>query len=143
MNKKTYITNSREETVSLGKRFAEELKKGDFLAFYGNLGSGKTTFIQGLAQGLGVKRRVISPTFIIQRRYSLKNGNFYHMDLYRTGSINDLLGIGIDEILGLEDNIIALEWAEKMEGLLPKKRIEFHFKYLDEDKRRIVITEYE
>jgi tRNA threonylcarbamoyladenosine biosynthesis protein TsaE len=57
-----YITNSFEETQNLGERFAKKLKGGDFVAFYGDLGSGKTTFIQGLAKGLGVKRRIISPT---------------------------------------------------------------------------------
>lgn len=163
MNNKTYITNSKGETKSLGEQLAKELKPGDFLAFYGNLGSGKTTFIQGLAKGLGIKRRIISPTFIIIRTYKLQiktpaftkasagkqkakvktaNQNskfFYHIDLYRTESRDDLLGLGIDEIIKDKNNIIALEWAEKMGDMLPKKRIELHFKYVDENKREITI----
>ena len=63
------------------------------MAFYGNLGSGKTTFIQGLALGLNIKRRIISPTFIIVRHYKLEKGNFYHTDLYRTQNVNDLFSV--------------------------------------------------
>ncbi|MCL5970890.1 MAG: tRNA (adenosine(37)-N6)-threonylcarbamoyltransferase complex ATPase subunit type 1 TsaE [Patescibacteria group bacterium] len=134
-----YTTNRSEETKLLGEKFAKKLKTGDFLAFYGNLGSGKTTFIQGLAKGLGIKRRIISPTFIIVRHYKLEKGNFYHVDLYRAQTKNDLLSVGLGEVIEDENNIVALEWAEKMKELLPKKRIELHFKYMDENKREIII----
>lgn len=143
MDNKTYITNSGEETKSLGEKLAKELKPGDFLAFYGNLGSGKTTFIQGLAKGLGIKRRIISPTFIIVRHYKLNKGNFYHIDLYRTETKNDLLSVGLDEVIEDRNNIIALEWAEKLGDLLPQKRYEIDCKYIDEYKREIKITKYE
>lgn len=142
-NKEFYITNGSEETKSLGEKLAKKLKPGDFLAFYGNLGSGKTTFIQGLAKGLGIKRRIISPTFIIVRHFSFKKGNFYHIDLYRTETKNDLLSVGLDEIIEDKNNIIALEWAEKMNDFLPEKRYEIHCNYLDEDKREIKISKYE
>ena len=138
-----YVTNSGKKTQKLGEHFAQSLRLGDFVAFYGDLGSGKTTFIQGLAKGLGIKRRIISPTFIIVRHYKIKNGNFYHIDLYRTESKHDLLGIGLDQIIEDKNNIIALEWAEKMGEMLPKKRIEIRFKYLDDNKRRITIKKYE
>ena len=134
-----YITNSFEETQSLGEHFAQKLKAGDFVAFYGNLGSGKTTFIQGLAKGLGIKRRIISPTFIIMRTYDLRPKIFYHVDLYRTGSKQDLLGIGLDQIVEDKNSIVALEWAEKMGEMLPEKRIDVNCEYLGEDKRRITI----
>jgi tRNA threonylcarbamoyladenosine biosynthesis protein TsaE len=122
-----YITNSSEETQKLGADFSQTLKGGDFLAFYGELGSGKTTFIQGLAKGLGITRRIISPTFIIVRHYKIKSGNFYHIDLYRTESESDLLGLGIDE----------------MGELLPRKRIDLHFEYLGDNKRKINVKRYE
>jgi len=109
-----YITNSSEETQELGQSLAQGLKGGDFIAFYGNLGSGKTTFIQGLSKGLGIERRIISPTFIIVRHYKIKQGNFYHVDLYRTETQNDLLSVGLDQIIKEDNNIVALEWAEKM-----------------------------
>ena len=138
-----YITNSGEETQKLGERFAESLSLGDFVAFYGNLGSGKTTFIQGLAKGLGITRRIISPTFIIARHYELKNGNFYHIDLYRTESKHDLLSIGLNQIIEDKTNIVALEWAEKIGEMLPNKRVDINFEYLGENKRRIIIKRYE
>jgi tRNA threonylcarbamoyladenosine biosynthesis protein TsaE len=138
-----YITNSSEETKELGKRFAERLKMGDFVALYGDLGSGKTTFIQGLAKGLGIARRIISPTFIIARHYAINNGSFYHVDLYRTESKHDLLGVGLDQIIEDKTNIVALEWAEKMREMLPEKRMDIRFQYLDNNKRQISIRKYD
>jgi tRNA threonylcarbamoyladenosine biosynthesis protein TsaE len=150
MSKKIIITNSKEETVTLAERFAQTLKSGDFLAFYGDLGSGKTTFIQGLAKGLGIQRRIISPTFIIVRHYVLepktenvKPKNFYHIDLYRTESRHDLLSVGLDEIIQDKNNIVALEWAEKMGEMLPKRRIDVHMEYLGDNRRKISIRKYE
>jgi len=138
-----HITNSSKETQKLGESFSQKLSSGDFIAFYGDLGSGKTTFIQGLARGLGITRRIISPTFIIARHYEIKNGSFYHVDLYRTGSKHDLLGIGLDQIAEDKSNIVALEWAEKMEDMLPKQRIDINFEYLEDNKRKIIIKRYE
>jgi tRNA threonylcarbamoyladenosine biosynthesis protein TsaE len=142
-NKDIYLTKHSEETRKLGIDFAKKIKYGDFLAFYGNLGSGKTTFIQGLAEGLGIKRRIISPTFIILRHYKLDRGSFYHVDLYRTNSKHDLLGLGMDEIIEDKNNIIAVEWSDKLNDFLPKKRIELHFKYIEENEREIIIKKYE
>ena len=138
-----YLTNSGKETQELGERFATTLKPGNFVAFYGDLGSGKTTFIQGLAKGLGIMRRIISPTFIISRRYSINNGSFYHIDLYRTESKHDLLEIGLDQIIEDKNNIVALEWGEKMGEMSPSKRVDIHFEYLGDNKRKIVIKRYE
>jgi tRNA threonylcarbamoyladenosine biosynthesis protein TsaE len=143
MSEEIIITNSKEETTVLAEHFAKTLKGGDFLAFYGDLGAGKTTFIQGLAKGLGIKKRIISPTFIIMRHYALKLKNFYHVDLYRTQSRNDLLGIGLDQIIQDENNIVALEWAEKMGNLMPKRRIDISLEYLGEDQRKIIIKKHE
>ncbi len=143
MIKEIIISNSKEETAIFAENFSKTLKCGNFLAFYGDLGSGKTTFIQGLAKGLGIQRRIISPTFIIVRHYKLNEGNFYHVDLYRTESKHDLLSVGLDEIIQDPNNIVALEWAEKMGEMLPKERIDIHMEYLGENKRRITIKRYE
>jgi tRNA threonylcarbamoyladenosine biosynthesis protein TsaE len=143
MSEEIIITNSKEETAGLAEKFAKTLKGGIFLAFYGDLGAGKTTFIQGLAKGLGIEKRIISPTFIIMRHYKIDRGNFYHVDLYRTQSKHDLLGIGLDEILQDENNIVALEWSEKIGELMPKKRIEIKLKYLNDNQREIRIQKYE
>ena len=138
----TYITESSEETKLLAEKLTQQLNPGDFVAFYGNLGSGKTTFIQGLAKGLGIQRRITSPTFIILRHYKIEKGLFYHIDLYRIETLKDLLGLGINEVLEDRTNIIAVEWAEKMGKLLPKKRLDINFEYIDENKREIKITEH-
>lgn len=143
MNNQNYITNSSEEAKALAKKFAKSITGRKFLAFYGNLGGGKTTFVQGLAKGLGINRRIISPTFIILRKYKMKKGNFYHIDLYRIDRLDQLESIGLDEIMNEENSVIVVEWAEKMTHLLPSKRIEIHFKFVDENKREISIKNYE
>lgn len=134
------ITNCFEETQKLGEKIGSDLKKGTILALFGELGSGKTTFVQGLAKGLGIKRRIISPTFIIIRKYQISN--FYHIDLYRIEE-EDIGELGLIEILKDKSSIIAIEWAEKLGKLLPKKRIEIHFEYLGENKREIKVEKYE
>ena len=142
---KVFITNSSKETKKLGKNFAKVLGKGDVVCLYGDLGSGKTTFVQGLAQGLGIKNRIISPTFIIVRNYRIKNYesrimNFYHIDLYRVESGRDLEGLGIEEILNDSQNVVVIEWAEKLESLIPKKRTDIKFYYEKNDTRRVAFS---
>ncbi len=155
-DEKVFITNNSEETQNLGKEFASKLKGGEIIALYGNLGSGKTTFVQGLAMGLEIKRRIISPTFIIIRSYEIKlkaqkakvktttqnSKFFYHIDLYRVETPDDIKGLGMDEIIGNSNNIIVVEWAEKMKDFLPKKRIDIYFEYLDENKRKITMRHF-
>lgn len=142
------ITHNLEETKSLGENFAKQIKNGAIIALYGQLGSGKTTFTQGFAKGLGIKKRIISPSFVIVRTYKIKNKpqeigdkNFYHIDLYRTESKKDIDGLGIEEILTDSENIVVIEWAEKLENLLPKKRIDINFIYIEHSKRKIIISQ--
>lgn len=147
MFKKVFITKNSLETQKLGKKFAEKLTAG-VIALYGDLGCGKTTFVQGLAKGFGIKK-IISPTFIIVRTYKLKlnpstcSGQnlklFYHIDLYRIESKKDIQGLGIEEIMNDPKNIVVIEWAERMKNLLPKERTDIEFEYIDEDKRKIII----
>jgi tRNA threonylcarbamoyladenosine biosynthesis protein TsaE len=140
---KTITTTSFEETQQLGRDLAKTLKGGEVLALHGDLGSGKTTFMQGLAEGLGVKRRIISPTFIIMRTYDTASEhskdikNLYHVDLYRIESERDVEGLGLLELLGERENIVAIEWPDKIENLLPENRIDIYFEYLEDDNRSI------
>ncbi|MBI3984809.1 MAG: tRNA (adenosine(37)-N6)-threonylcarbamoyltransferase complex ATPase subunit type 1 TsaE [Candidatus Levybacteria bacterium] len=143
MYSKIITTQSLKETQNVAFDFAKTIKSGDILCFYGQLGSGKTSFIQGLAKGLGIARRIISPTFIIARHYDFNDLNFYHIDLYRTKTREDLLGIGIDEILSDDKNIVAIEWAEKLLDLLPLKRIDLRFEYVDDNTRKITMESHE
>ena len=132
---KVFITNSSKETKRLGRDFAKVLEKGDVLYLYGDLGSGKTTFVQGLAEGLGVKQRIISPTFIIVRSYKLEVISFYHIDLYRINNEKDIKGLGLEEIINDFSNIVAIEWAEKLKSLTPSKRIDIKFSYRKEARK--------
>lgn len=149
---KIFVTKNFEETQNLGREFAtrkllvQRISLLNTVALYGDLGSGKTTFVQGLAEGLRITRRIISPTFVIIRTYKIKikdKGsmikNFYHIDLYRIMSHKNIDMLGLEEIIKDPQNIVAIEWAEKMGRLLPEKRWEIRFEYLEEDKRRITI----
>lgn len=147
---KTILTNNFEETQKVGEEFASLLSGGDILCLRGDLGAGKTTFMQGLAKGLGIKQRIISPTFIIVRTYEVTGKgkvsavkNLYHIDLYRTESLADMESVGLSEILAQKNAIIAVEWAEKLSSLLPEKRWELDFQWLSENERKIEIKHYE
>lgn len=141
-SEKIFITNNSGETQKLGEKLARShlaRLKCTLIALYGDLGSGKTTFVQGLAKGLGIKRRIISPTFIIVRSYKLGVRSFFHIDLYRIADEKDIEGLGLEEIMEDPQNIVAIEWAEKMGRFLPRKRIDIRFVYLSERKRRITV----
>jgi len=138
-----FTTNNFKETQKLGEDFARSLlarPQGETLivALYGDLGSGKTTFVQGLAQGMGIKSRIISPTFVIIRSHELKEGTFYHVDLYRTESEKDIESVGLEEIMSDSRNIVVIEWAEKLKSFLPKKRIDIEFLNEEENVRKIM-----
>lgn len=135
---KVFISNNFKETQRLGRDFAKTLRKGDIVSLYGDLGSGKTTFTQGLAEGLGIKNRIISPTFVILRSYKLQTGIFYHIDLYRTENEEDIKSLGIEEVISNKNNIIVVEWAEKLKRYLPQKRIDIKFSYEKDNVRKIM-----
>jgi len=130
------ITKSALETQKLGEKIGRDLKnKPRILCLYGDLGSGKTTFIQGLAKGLGIKKRVISPTFVFMKQY---DPHFYHVDLYRVSKAEEAKGLGLEEIFSDPQAIIAIEWAEKIKKILPKRRIDICFDYVSENQRKII-----
>lgn len=136
--RKTIITHNFSETQKVGFDFAKTLRGGELVCLYGDLGAGKTTFVQGLAEGLGITKKIISPTFIIVRTYELANKHFYHMDLYRIETENDVESLGLKEIMQDPNNIVVMEWPEKIENMLPKKRQNIFLKYIDDIKREII-----
>ncbi len=137
---KVFISNSFKETQELGRDFAKTLKRGDIVFLYGDLGFGKTTFVQGLAEGLGIKNRIISPTFVMVRSYDLEVMSFFHIDLYRAENEKDIEGIGIEEIINNKNNIVVIEWAEKLKSYLPRKRIDVRFSYVSDEVRKIAFS---
>lgn len=140
---KNIITNSYEETQKVGFDFAKTLKGGEVICLHGDLGSGKTTFVQGLAEGLGITKKIISPTFIIMRTYELKGYTtkkfFYHVDLYRIESEHDIEGLGLFEIMQDPESIVVIEWPEKIENLLPEMKKDLFFTYIEDNRRNIII----
>lgn len=142
---KTFITKDFEETEELGEKFAKELTSGDTVCLFGELGSGKTTFTKGLAKGLGIKSRIISPTFVLLRTYHLTTNNqqpisnLYHLDLYRLENQKEIEGVGLSELLEDKKAVVLIEWAEKIESLLPRFRWNISFEYVGENERKIVI----
>ncbi len=142
---KKYVTKSDEETQLLGEEFSSNLKMGDVILLYGNLGYGKTTFIKGLMKGLGVSKRVMSPTFVIIRTYVPKNKKgvkrIYHADLYRIENDEKLVGVGIDEKISDPAAIVVVEWPEKIKKL-PDKRWEVKIEMNNDNTRIFNILEY-
>lgn len=112
------------------------------MALTGDLGSGKTTFVQGLARGLGIKGRIISPTFILVRKYELDALSFYHIDLYRLEEdvYGEVRNLGIDDIWEKPENIVVIEWAEKIRNLIPNSAMWIEFKNPGADSRKITIN---
>ncbi len=136
------ITKNSRETTILGFTLAKKLKGGEILALRGDLGGGKTTFIKGLGKGLGIKKRILSPTFILMNPYFLKKKKikfFYHLDLYRLKKPAEVLSAGLLEDLGEPDTIFGVEWAEKIRNILPKKTIWVTFKHLGKNSRKVEI----
>lgn len=134
------ITKSASETKKFGEGFASKLKGGETLALVGELGSGKTTFVQGLAKGLGIKTRITSPTFILMRNYDGER-SLYHLDLYRLESDvdNDVTNLGLKDFLEKKENVVVIEWAKKIKKTLPKETIWMEFRSIGKDTREIIV----
>lgn len=132
---------SVEETWDVAKRLAADLKPGDIIRLEGGLGTGKTTFVQGLAAALGVSGRVTSPTFcIVQEHRSKKGLLFVHMDLYRLESEQDVVGIGWDDYTE-RGAIMAVEWPDRAGTLIPPDAIRVSFSRMEgAEARRIEIS---
>lgn len=135
-----YISKSVEDTMKAGEKLAGRLKKGDLVAMIGDLGSGKTVLTKGIAKGLGVKnaRYVNSPTFVIIKEYKGKLP-LYHFDLYRLDHPGILDSENFEEYF-YGDGITVVEWADKIKGLLPKKRWKVKISVTGESKRKIEIS---
>jgi len=159
-----FITTNKTQTQKLGEALAKELKGGELICLSGDLGTGKTTFTQGLLKGLKIKGPYTSPTFVVMKHYKLESHNpnlitqkdkqilesknnklrvascelrdIYHIDAYRIKS-NDLLSLGWEELIADENNIVIIEWAERVKKIIPTSAIWIKFKWIDENKREL------
>lgn len=133
------ITENEGQTYEAAKCLAERLSAGTFIALYGDLGAGKTAFTRGLAAGLGISGRILSPTFTLLKIYTDGRLPLYHFDVYRIASSDDLIDLGFYD-LAQGDGICVTEWADLIKGELPEDRLDIFFEYSDEgEARRIKI----
>lgn len=151
--RKEFISTNSKQTQILGKLLAEEIRGQAVICLEGDLGAGKTTFTQGFLQGLKIKGPYTSPTFVVMKHYErkvkspvstgrqekskVKIFNIYHIDAYRVNS-EDVLNLGWEEIIAGE-NIIIIEWADRIKKIIPKDAVWIKFEWLEDKKRKIII----
>lgn len=135
-----FISHSEAQTRRLGARLAPFLQPGDVLALLGDLGSGKTRWIQGVCQGLGVTDPVISPTFTLVNEYRGRCP-IYHIDLYRLADAAETATFGLEDYL-YGSGISLIEWADRAKNLLPNDYLTVELYHLEETKRRVVLRPF-
>ncbi len=159
-----FVSKSPKETQKIAANLAQKIIKtkkavdnrlaksvihsGAVIALEGELGAGKTTFIQGFAKALGIRSKIKSPTFVLMKKYKLETGNWkletnlYHLDCYRVGSYKDLKIPEFKDIIQKPNNIVLIEWAERVREILPKKHITVHIDHISKNVRKIKIDNF-
>ncbi|HMR99905.1 MAG TPA: tRNA (adenosine(37)-N6)-threonylcarbamoyltransferase complex ATPase subunit type 1 TsaE [Anaerolineales bacterium] len=129
-------SHNPEQTRHLGMRLGEALQTGDMICLQGDLGAGKTTFVQGIAQGWGSTDSVSSPTFILVNMYRRADGGqLFHMDAYRLDSTGEAEELDLDSMLA--EGALIVEWPERMQGLIPNERLWVEFTPSGEEEREL------
>ena len=158
-----YLTNKPSQTKKLGEKLAKKFlglqfprfpkKPALVIGLEGDLGGGKTTFLQGFAKGLGIEKKILSPTFVLMKKFQIpkskfptnskiqipKFKHFYHIDCYRVKGPKELFSIGLKKIISNPQNIVAIEWADRIRKILPKDAIWVYFEFIDKDRRKIIL----
>jgi tRNA threonylcarbamoyladenosine biosynthesis protein TsaE len=137
MNAEKFTSTSPEETQAAGERLAQTLGPGAVVALAGELGAGKTCFVQGLARALGVTTRATSPTFVLVNEYRGRLP-IHHVDAYRVSNVAELIDVGLLELIDGE-GVTVVEWADKALSVLPARTIHVHIEGLGDDPRTITI----
>ena len=127
----TYISKSEKDTINFAKDFAKNLKVGDIIVLSGELGSGKTKFVQGILENFGMANEISSPTFTIVNEYNSPAINIYHFDVYRLEDSDEFYAIGGDEYFS--KGICIIEWGEMIENILPKPYTKITFSKNNDD----------
>ena len=155
------ISGNAKQTQGVAKDLADEILKkksirGIVVGLAGELGSGKTTFVQGFAKALNIKTKIVSPTFVLMKKHEIRNPKsetnskfkikkfktLIHIDVYRIKKSKEILDLGWKEIINDPQNIILIEWAEKIKKILPKNCIIINFKHINKNKRWIKIKKF-
>ena len=141
-----YITKSAFQTKKLGEKLARQVlknapkEKAFIIGLKGDLGGGKTCFLQGFAKGLGIKEKILSPTFVILKKFLCgASGYFYHIDSYRIKNPKELLGLNFKKICAGPKSIVAIEWADRVQKIMPKRSLWIEFEFVSQNTRRIII----
>ncbi|MGP1432037.1 MAG: tRNA (adenosine(37)-N6)-threonylcarbamoyltransferase complex ATPase subunit type 1 TsaE [Treponema sp.] len=134
-------TKTAEETIKLGTAIGQLLQPGDILALQGTLAAGKTQLTKGIAEGLGISEPVTSPTFTIISEYYGRMP-LYHIDVYRLGSPEDFLDLGVDDML-YGQGVCVIEWSEKIMSELPSRTILIHIEAQPDSRRTLTITNWQ
>lgn len=146
------FTKSEAQTKKVAKLLAQEIfgslapkNHAWVIGLEGELGSGKTKFVQGFATGLGIQGRLTSPTFVLIKKYKIPGyglrvtSYLFHIDCYRLNKPKDLLDLDFKEIISNAKNIVLIEWAEKVRKILPKDAVRIKFKIISEKERKIIL----
>jgi tRNA threonylcarbamoyladenosine biosynthesis protein TsaE len=134
-------TDSPEQTKALGRALSGVLAPGDVVSLTGDLGAGKTTLIQGAAEGLGVSEPVLSPTFTLVREY-VGDQRVYHLDVYRLDRLHEVLDLGFEEILD-RGGVVFVEWGDAIQALLPDAYLQIELLVNEADDRRLVFISWQ
>ncbi len=140
---KCFETHSPEETRALGRKLGEKAASGELFCLNGDLGAGKTVFVKGFAEGLGISEDVVSPTFTILQIYESGRLPLYHFDVYRIGDPEEMDEIGYEDYF-FGEGVTVVEWSDLIRELLPEDAVRILIEKTDggDDERRITVTEY-
>lgn len=134
------------QTRNFGRKIALQLHGGEVACLYGELGAGKTTFVSGVINVFLPGKRVLSPTFIIVRHYTISHKtikHIFHIDLYRMNTVSEIEQVGIGEFMHRSDTLTFIEWPERMRSILPMKRLDIYFQMIDPKTRKISVVHNE
>ncbi len=132
-----FFSRSSEQTRRLGTRLGAMLKPGDLICLSGDLGAGKTTLVQGIAQGFGSLDPVSSPTFVLVNVYRREDGSeLHHLDVYRLGGVGEAVDLDLDTLI--ETGTLVIEWAERIKPVLPREALWVHMRYISDEQRNLL-----
>jgi tRNA threonylcarbamoyladenosine biosynthesis protein TsaE len=135
-----FLTKNEQDTIALGRKYGQKCSGGEIFLLTGELGGGKTQFAKGLAQGLGIKEYITSPTFNYENIYHGKNLDFYHFDLYRENTLDEDIRLILDDATKDSNGVVAVEWSERLGNKRPKTYFEVQFIWVSENERKITIN---
>jgi tRNA threonylcarbamoyladenosine biosynthesis protein TsaE len=140
---KQFLTHSAEETIELGRTLAPRLRDASIVLLRGDLGSGKTTVVKGIAEAFEAAEQedVASPTFTLVHEYRGPERSLFHIDLYRIETLRELETLGLDDLIREEGNILLIEWGEKFERLLRERDVEIAIERIGDEDRRFTIDQ--